>query len=162
MRMSIIKHAAAAALVASLSTGSSKAVAQTPDAPANLLQSCETANVSLHDLAISGSGGGVRSFYEGQALVVAIDQVEPAAASAGLVILLFDPAAELAGDRICFAATGFTGLDLDNAKSSYSPTNGVRLSVPAMDYDHETGMSKPGKPLIVTINAATGSVGARR
>ncbi len=162
MRMSKIKRAAAASVTALFALASATATAQSPETPADILQSCGAANVGLHDLAISGSGGGVRSFYEGQALVVAIDQVEPAAASAGLVILLFDPTAELTGDRICYAATGFTGLDLDKAKSSYSPTTGVTLSIPAMDYDHETGTSKPGKPLIVTINAATGTATASR
>ena len=162
MRMSTIKIASIASAAAALALGSATPMAQSPDAPTPSLPSCKAANVSLHDLAINGNGSGVRSFYEGAALVVAIDQVEPAAAAVGLVILLFDPSAELSGDRNCFAVTGFSGLDLDSATSSYSPATGVTLRVPAMDYDHETGMSKPGKPLIVTINAATGIANASR
>lgn len=160
MRIAAIKCVAALS-AATLALGSATMMARTPLSPENGLPSCDTANVSLHDLAISARGDGVRSFYEGAALVVAIDQVEPAAASAGLVILLLDPQSEM-GDRNCFAITNFNGLDLDNATSRYSPGTGVTLRIPASDYDAETGTSKPGRPLVLTINAATGTVIARR
>ncbi|MEL6530205.1 MAG: hypothetical protein AAGK01_03425 [Pseudomonadota bacterium] len=161
MRSVTFKSCLALSATAGLALGSPSATARTPLSAENGLPSCEAANVSLHDLAINARGEGVRSFYEGAALVMAIDQVEPAAASAGLVILLFDPQSEM-GDRNCFAITNFNGLDLDGATSSYSPATGVTLRIPATDYDGETGTSKPGRPLVLEINAATGKVIARR
>lgn len=161
MQYAAFKACLAVLASAGLSLATAPASARTPLSPENGLPSCEAANVSLHDLAISARGDGVRSFYEGAALVVAIDQVEPAAASAGLVILLLDPQSEM-GDRNCFAITNFNSLDLDGAKSSYSPDSGVTLRIPATDYDSETGTGKPGRPLVLEINAATGKVIARR
>lgn len=123
------------------------------------LKSCEAANVRLHDLAIGANGKGVRSFYKGEVLVLQIDQVEPAAASSGLVVLMFDHKSEIGG-RVCTAVTHFNSLDIDAAKSAYDPESGVTLTVPARDYD---GIgSRPGKPLVLTINAAKGEVTATR
>lgn len=144
-----------------LALGAVAPMAQTPASGAVELSACKDTNIGLRDLAISAQGNGVRSFYEGAVLVLMVDTIEPAAAAAGVVVLLIDPQSEL-GDRNCFAATGFSGLDLDAAKSSYSPATGVILSIPAMTYDQDVGFSKPGKPLILTMNAATGLVTASR
>jgi len=161
MRISKITLAAIATTSAALTMAVTGSMAQAPASGPVELRACEDSNIGLRDLAISASGNGVRSFYEGAALVLLVDTIEPAAASAGVVVLLLDPQSEM-GDRNCFAATGLSGLDLDTARSSYSPATGVTLSIPAMTYDHEEGYSKPGKPLILTIDAATGSVTARR
>ena len=148
---------ASAGLVMSL--GMVGASAQADDHQPKLLKPCEEANVSLHDLAIGGDGKGVKTYYEGNVLMVQIDQVEPAAMSSGVVILAMTPDAEM-GERICMAATNFSYLDLDKAKSFYDRGNGLTVSIPAMDYD---GMgSVPGKPLIVKINLGKGEIAATR
>ncbi len=161
MRIPMIRFAAIASASLALALGSAAPRAQTFSDNEGSLKSCKAANVGLRDLAINAQGSGVRSFYEGAALVLQVDQIEPAAASAGIVVLLIDPQSEL-GDRNCYAATGFNGLNLDNAKSSYAPSTGVTLRIPAMNYDAETGTSKPGRALVLTINAATGTVTATR
>lgn len=150
---------AAAGLAAAFAA--SAPMAQAPASGMIELKSCEDANVGLRDLAISARGKGIRSFYEGNVLLLQVDQVEPAAASAGLVVLMFDPESTM-GDRNCYAATGFTGLNLDSARSSYDPATGVKVRIATMQYDHETGGSRPGRPLILQINAATGTVTASR
>ncbi len=161
MKTSTKRQARLIAAISALTLGSSVSTAQSSVTGIPELPSCEDANVSLHDLAISGRGRGVRSFYEGNVLVLKIDQVEPAAASAGVIILLPDPESEM-GDRKCYAATGFNGLDLDKAKSHYSNASGLRLKIAATRYDPETGTSVPGRALILRINASAGTVTAIR
>lgn len=125
----------------------------------SLLKSCEEANVRLVDLAIGADGRGVRSFYEGEVLVLQIDQGEPAALSFGLAVLMIDRTSEVIG-RKCLAATFFNYVDIDAAKSSYAPETGVTLVIPTSDYDG--AQSVPGKPLVLTINAGTSKVTASR
>ncbi len=148
-----------AALATSL--GLTGASAKTIAAPDNLLKTCEEANVSLLDLAIGSDGKGTKTYYNGNVQMVQIDQVEPAAASSGLVILAMLPDSEM-GERVCMAATHFSYLDLDNAKSSYDRGNGLNLTIPAMDYDPETSMSVQGKPLSIKINLGKGVFSATR
>ncbi len=142
-----------------LSLGILGSSAHADDQEPKLLKPCEEANVSLHDLAIGGDGKGVKTYYQGNVLMVQIDQVEPAAMSSGVVILAMAPDSEM-GERLCMAATNFSYLDLDKAKSFYDRGNGLTVSIPAMDYD---GMgSVPGKPLIVKINLGKGEIAATR
>lgn len=135
--------------------------AQAHDEEAKILKPCDEANVDLRDLAIGGEGKGVKSYYNGNVLMVQIDQVEPAAASSGLVILAHTPDSEW-GERTCLAATNFSFLDLDKAQSFYDRGNGLNVSIPAMDYDPEQGISVPGKPLSIKINLGKGEFDAAR
>lgn len=138
-------------------TGSAKSIA----APDNILQTCEEANVSLLDLAIGSEGKGTKTYYNGNVQMVQIDQVEPAAASSGVVILAMLPDSEM-GERVCLAATQFNYLDLDKAKSFYDRGSGLNVTIPAMDYDPETSMSVSGKPLSIKINLGKGEFKASR
>jgi len=145
--------------LAALGAGSALAHPGNHAQDASLLRSCEDARVGLRDLAI-GRSSGARTFYEGDVLVMRIDQVEPAAAASGIVILAMIPDGE-PGARRCLAATQFAYLDLDRATSAYDPREGLTLSIPARDND-PAGTSIAGKPLVVKINRATGAISAAR
>ncbi|MDJ0643438.1 MAG: hypothetical protein QNJ15_11515 [Erythrobacter sp.] len=161
MRIPTIIPTAMVSAGLALTLGQGTLMAQAPASGTLELKSCEQANVGLRDLAINSRGSGARSFYEGNVLLLEIDQVEPAAASAGLVVLMLDPESTM-GDRHCYAFTGFNGLDLDRARSSYSASTGLRVSIATSRYDHDTGTSKPGRPLVLRINASAGTVAASR
>jgi len=143
MRQIILSSIAAGGLLLSAAT-----------AHAQDLRSCKDAGVDLQTLAIGPNGEGIRTYYEGAAMLLALDLVEPAAASAGFALLLADY--EMPGASICFAATGFSGLDIDKATAKYDPKIGVTVSIPAMDYNPDTGASEPGKPLILVIKGTKG------
>jgi hypothetical protein len=127
---------------------------------APLLRSCEEAYVGLTSLAIGDDGAGVREFLYGQVVVLLVDQVEPAAAAFGIVILATDPESEM-GDRRCFAVTQLNAVDLDAATAELDGERSVTLTIPVRDFDEETG-SREGKPLVMTANVETGEVTATR
>lgn len=125
-----------------------------------VVRDCDAASVGLRDLVVGDDGEGIRSFYSGQVVLLAIDQVEPAAAASGVVIMMDLRGSEM-GERRCYALTGFTFLDVDKTKSAYDPQTGLRLTIPAFDYDTERG-GIPGKPLVLRINLERASVTASR
>lgn len=124
-----------------------------------ILKPCDEANIGLRDLAISEKSG-VRTFYEGNVLMVSIDQVEPAAAARGVAILAMVPGDE-PGARRCLAATGFAFLDLARARSRYDPREGLSVIIPASDPDDVSGTVQ-GPPLVVRINLGSGAMTASR
>ena len=52
-----------------------------------VVRDCDAAGVGLRDLVVGDDGGGIRSFYSGEVVLLAIDQVEPAAAASGVAIM---------------------------------------------------------------------------
>ena len=154
-----IHPAATGALAIGAAMAGTSATAQVN--PDEILKPCAETNVDLRDLAIGSEGAGIKSYYNGSVLMVQIDQVEPAAASSGIVILAYTPASEW-GERTCLAATNFNFLDLDKAKSSYDPDTGLKVTIPAMDSDPEQGISVSGKPLLISINLSKNKFDATR
>lgn len=155
------KQAIIGAALTALAIGAGPSAAQDGSEEYPLLRTCEEAYIGLTSLAVGDDGAGVREFADGQVVVMQIDQIEPAAASFGVVILTWEPLSELGG-RMCHAATQYNYLDVDAATSQTDDANRLTLTFPTRDYDHENGESVEGKPLVVSIDLEQGEVAARR
>jgi hypothetical protein len=116
--------------------------------------------VGISSLMVTAEGDGIRSFYNNRVQVMLVDLIEPAASATGLVVLLPDPVSHL-GERLCKLVARFYNLDVDATESSYDPKTGLQLSVPVIDLDID-GNGIPGRPLLLTVNVATGTVAAKR
>lgn len=97
-------------------------------------------------------------FANGAVRLAAIDTVEPAVASAYLLVLS-PPFGDL-GERQCrligyTADTGFAGLDFKNLASDYDPTVGLKFDLAVQVIDPETALAK-GAHLVITLNQSTG------
>ncbi|RMD92352.1 MAG: hypothetical protein D6811_07090, partial [Alphaproteobacteria bacterium] len=94
--------------------------------------------------------------------IALLDTVEPAAASAHLLVL--SPPYGPTGERQCRVvsldgALGFAGLDFASLSAAYDPARGLTVSLPGTVYLPEEGFSN-SIVLSVTINQATGAVEA--
>jgi hypothetical protein len=120
---------------------------------------CEDAGVGLWSIAPGEDGSGLRSFYDGQVTVVAVDTIEPAAAPAGIAIVM--PAAERDDEppsMACWAFIGFDRVDVRAARAEYDPAEGLRLTLPTWRWDEERQQSVPSPPLRIRIDLGRGRV----
>jgi hypothetical protein len=120
---------------------------------------CEEAGAGLWSIAPGEDGSGLRSFYNGQVTVVALDLIEPAAAPSGIAIVM--PAAEREGEppsMACWAFTGFDWVEVADAQAEYDPANGLLLTLPTRRWDEERQDSVPAPPLRIRIDLGRGRV----
>lgn len=131
-------------------------------AQAQEVKSCDEVGVGLTTL-VTPVAKNSRGLYFDKSLdahrvyVYNVDLIEPAAASGGLAFVLPDHESEV-GDSKCLAITYLTGVDVMNATISYDDSKGVLLTIPAFEYDHETGDLKPSAPLKVRVSLKFSSV----
>ncbi len=69
------------------------------------------------------------TLYEGKVVVYNIDTIEPAAAPAGIAIVLPEIEDPL-GRSKCVALTGVGSIDVRNAQRQYDPALGLLLTIP--------------------------------
>jgi hypothetical protein len=124
------------------------------------LSECEEAGARLTSLA-GPIEKNARSFYEGSVQVLKYDTEEPACCSVGVAVTYPDISADEPPLMRCVAIHGFSDANVYKAKSVYVPGKGLVVTIATRDY---TGSgSKPGKPLVLTIDLASGGkVSARR
>lgn len=142
-------------LAAAASISSTAVSAQMGHGP----RDCLDASISLNALWIGENGEGVRSFYNGMVTVLRLDTEEPAAASAGLAILM--PSGDGSEEPIftaCHVFLYYGSIDFDGMESSYDPARGLTLTVPAYEANLETGGRGSPNPIRVLINAGAGTL----
>ena len=103
-----------------------------------------------------------RTFANGDVRLANLDTIEPAVGFAYLMIL--SPPFDELGSRQCAvigaeSGLGFAGLDFENLEAGYDPAVGLTFDLVVRVYDPETGKT-PRKALRVTLNQATGAIGA--
>jgi hypothetical protein len=103
-----------------------------------------------------------RTFANGDVRLINFDTIEPAVGFAYLMIL--SPPYDELGDRQCAvigaeSGVGFAGLDFDSLEAGYDPAVGLVFDLVVRGYDPETAKT-PRKFLNVTLNQATGAIGA--
>lgn len=109
---------------------------------------------SIQNIWITDNGGGIRTFYNGAIRVIRIDTEEPAAASAGLVILMPEAQGwEGIPGTVCRVLWGFGSVDVDHIRSSYDPERGLTLTVPTSMMD-SSGIGQNPRDIRILINAA--------
>ena len=122
---------------------------------------CEEAGAGLWSIAPGENGSGVRTFYDGQVTVIALDLIEPAAAPGGVAIVM--PGVERDDEPpspACWAFTGFDRVEVAAATAEYDPANGLTLSLPTWRFDEARQQSLPSPPLRVRIDVGRGRVDA--
>lgn len=120
---------------------------------------CRDNEVGLDWLLIGENGEGVRSFYNGMVTLLRLDSEEPAAASAGLAILM--PSGDGSDEPAfitCHAYRYFGAIDFDAMVAEYDPARGLTLTIPTSDPDFDSGGTVPGRPIRVMINAGNGTI----
>ncbi len=122
---------------------------------------CEEVGAGLWSIDTGENGEGVRSFYNGQVTVIALNLVEPAAAPGGVAIVMPEPlnAEEPTGPE-CWAFVGYDRVDVAGARSDYDPAHGLILTFPTWRFDEERQDSVPAPPLRVRIDVGQGTVEA--
>ena len=148
--MRMIRLAALAALA-----WPAAAVAQ----PQRSLLPCAEVSAGLTQLALGANEEGVRSFYDGRVTLLLLDYVEPACCSWGVAVLMPDGDGETEpAGTACWAIWGYAGVDLQAATSRYDPAEGLTLAIPTLDYDHDSGGTRPGAPIRLQINLSEGGI----
>lgn len=104
-----------------------------------------------------------RRFANGNVRLALLDTVEPAAASAHLLVI--SPPYGETGEPQCKVISldgtlGFAGLDFSALKAAYDPSVGLIFSLPGMLYLPEKGFSN-SLILNFTLNQATGEIATR-
>ncbi|MGZ3721739.1 MAG: hypothetical protein ACXVA9_02335 [Bdellovibrionales bacterium] len=125
-----------------------------PLAQAATVKSCADAYVGLTELMVPAAQNS-RTYANNSVAVYNIDTEEPAAASAGLAIVIPDTKSEIGG-ALCFAVLRFRSVDVMNATSSYDAAKGLLLTIPA--YENIDGESKRAITLKVRINQKNATV----
>lgn len=120
---------------------------------------CEEAGAGLWSIDTGENGNGIRTFYDGQVTVIALNLIEPAAAPGGVAIVMPGPpnAEEPTGPE-CFAFVGYDRVDVAGARSHYDPTRGLILTFPTWRFDEARQDSVPAAPLRVRIDVGRGTV----
>lgn len=95
-------------------------------------------------LQIGEDGEGIRSFYDGSVTLLRIDTIEPAAASGGLVVMMWTGSDLSDIDRLCWVNTGHGLVDIDATQSSYDPAEGLTLTIPTARIDQSSGQRIDG------------------
>jgi hypothetical protein len=116
---------------------------------------CQEINVGIETLVIPVANN-VRSFYNNRVQIYNIDTIEPAAASAGIAIVLPDNEDPLGGSK-CLAIRNIGGIDIKSARASYDSVKGLSLSIPTRSISSD-GKSTPGPALNILINLQEASV----
>ena len=120
---------------------------------------CEEAGAGLWSIAPGEDGSGLRSFYNGQVTVVALNLIEPAAAPGGVAIVM--PGVERDDEPTspaCWAFTGFDWVEVGAATAEYDPAQGLLLTLPISRWDEERQRSVPAAPLRIRIDLRRGQV----
>ena len=121
---------------------------------------CSEVSAGLTQLALGANEEGVRSFYEGRVTLLQLDYVEPACCSWGVAVLMPDGDGETEpAGTACWAIWGYAAVDLQRATSRYDPVEGLTLTIPTLDYDHDTGGTRPGAPIRLRIDVGEGTSG---
>jgi hypothetical protein len=124
----------------------------TTTAEAHEIQSCYEASVGIETL-VTPIANNVRSFYNDRVQIYNINTIEPAAAPAGIVIVLpSSPEDDPIGGSKCLAIRGFSAINIKTARAAYDPAKGLSLSIPTRKFDPETDKFKPGPRLNISIN----------
>lgn len=155
MRANSIKSAFITTTLAGLACVGLAAPASADHESASNLPKCEDSNFGLRDVVIMPDGSGYRTFYNGLVLIMELDTIEPAARSAGLAVLVTF-IEEGRGYTECYAIGPMTSVDIDKAKSTYNPKDGLTLTIPNQTYGDYGAV--PAKPIKLNINFATGTV----
>jgi len=122
---------------------------------------CEEAGVGLWSIAPGEDGSGLRSFYNGQVTVIAVDTIEPAAAPSGIAIVM--PGEEREDEPpspACWAFVGYDRIDLAAARAEYDPAEGLMLTLPTWRWDEQRQESEPSAPLRIRIDVRRGRADA--
>jgi len=136
-----------AALLAALSLPAAAQAQPTGFAP------CEGSE--LYQLQIGEDGEGIRTFYEGSVTLLRIDTIEPAAASGGVVVMMWTGSDLSDIDRSCWVNTGHGLIDIDATESSYNPAEGLTLSIPTSRYDDIGELAVASIRFRLDVNAGT-------
>lgn len=103
-----------------------------------------------------------RTFANGNVRLAFLDTIEPAAGYAYLMIL--SPPLDELGGRQCVVVgydwMGFAGMDFAGLAADYDPAIGLLFDLPVWTFDPNRA-TPPRRLLHVTLNQATGAVGAR-
>ena len=103
-------------------------------------EDCENAwAAQFQNLAIGENGEGIRTYYDGAVTLLQIDTIEPAAASGGVIVLMWTGSELSDISRHCWVTSGHGGIDVDATESSYDPAIGLTLSVPTSGFSQEDG-----------------------
>lgn len=121
------------------------------------LTTCEDYWPRIDTLAVDEHGDGIRSFYDGQVMLVAIDEGEPAAASQGFVLLMPDPQPEGEWGLMCFVARNFHGLDVEGASASYDPATGLTVHLTEQLWDVSESRAAGTRIRTLRVNLAEGT-----
>lgn len=111
----------------------------------------------LEQLYIGEDGEGVRTFYDGSVVLLRIDTIEPAAASGGMVVMMWTGSELSDINRSCWVNTGHGLVDVDATESSYDPAEGLTLSVPTSRHSPEDGSLLEGA-IRFRLNADAGTL----
>lgn len=111
----------------------------------------------LQNLAIGENGEGIRTYYDGAVTLLQIDTIEPAAASGGIIVMMWTGSDLSDIERHCWVTSGHSGIDVDATESSYDPAEGLTLSVPTSRYSQDDGSLIEGT-LRFRLNADAGTL----
>jgi len=124
----------------------------TANAQAQEVRSCNDVSVGIETL-VTPVANNVRTFYNNRIQIYNIDTIEPAAAPAGIVIVLpSSPEDDPIGGSKCLAIRGFSAINIKAARAAYDPAKGLSLSIPTRKFDPETDKFKSGPRLNISIN----------
>ncbi|MBC2776741.1 hypothetical protein [Parasphingopyxis marina] len=113
---------------------------------------------SIENIWVTDDGGGIRTFYNGAVRVLRIDSEEPAAASAGFVIMMPDgDGTDGPPGTICRVVWGLASADVDNIRSHYEAARGLILTVPTSLPDFDGDGQRP-RDMRILINAQRGTM----
>jgi hypothetical protein len=118
------------------------------------LRACDESGVGPDSFVIPVKQNS-RTYGKHAIEVYNIDTEEPAAASAGLAVILPDSSAAK-GVLKCFALTGLRAIDIMNAASSYDSALGLLLTIPAVE--NVDGIDTRKLVLKIRINQKTATV----
>jgi hypothetical protein len=123
-----------AALLASLSLPAAAHAQPTGFVPCE-----ENSPASLNNLWVGENGEGIRTFYEGSVTLLRIDTIEPAAASSGVIVMMWIGQDLSDIERLCWVNSGHGLVDIDGTQSSYHPAEGLTLTIPTSRTNHDNG-----------------------
>lgn len=108
-------------------------------------EDCENAwPAQLQNLAIGENGEGIRTFYDGAVTLMQIDTIEPAAASGGVIVMMWTGSDLGDLERLCWVTAGHGGVDVEATAARYDPAEGLTLAVPTRTYSPDDGRLTEG------------------
>jgi hypothetical protein len=128
----------------------------TTNAQAHDVRECQQIGIGIETL-VTPVASNVQSFYEGRVQIYNVDTIEPAAASAGIAIVLPEKDNPL-GSSKCLAIVHLGRIDIREGRAAYDPAKGLAISIPTRTTDLETGKLKPAPALKILINMQQSSV----